>query len=513
MDSSMFLEDADLHDLDGSFDVLFGKSPRPYDTSHVRIKSTSPGHVHLRAEITNNTNVNFDAEHTSRASVVITVPDMPTNCGLAGVDCSNPTHVDNPGPTYGKPAWELQDRNHPVKVSPDDRTDDMPVDILYKVWSTGVDCANPTGYSSSVPADGVVKCIKISGFAIPRGHKAKIKVKFDFRPKDTDWPANKKPDLNFRAGFNFVLKKMFTYGYGTQYAQTFTAQDNVVGVGVGKRVTAIGGFAFVGTLPATGHTVRLFNNAAGAGISPSAPYGLCTAAPVASNVVDGDGFYFISRLGANQDDTGAPALPSGVAYVVQLCNGTTAVTARTLRNRLADKEFDEEDFNDAVNPWPASLTINHQDNKPSSGDSVRVMFSEPLAEASMCSTWGLDNTRDQNLSGVTVRIVNGTGVTNDSLIVSSVSGGACGGTFRFGAIDLGSANYVLTDVNFASSSIQWNHNGQLTVNLGGTPSGTVTPVASSVTATYTPDPLMTDPAGNTPMGTASDTPDSNHYHF
>ena len=43
MDSSMFLEDADLHDLDGSFDVLFGKSPRPYDTSHVRIKSTSPG--------------------------------------------------------------------------------------------------------------------------------------------------------------------------------------------------------------------------------------------------------------------------------------------------------------------------------------------------------------------------------------------------------------------------------------------------------------------------------------
>ena len=212
-------------------------------------------------------------------------------------------------------------------------------------------------------------------------------------------------------------------------------------------------------------------------------------------------------------DQTAPALPSGVAYVVQLCNGTTAVTARTLRNRLADKEFDEEDFNDAVNPWPASLTINHQDNKPSSGDSVRVMFSEPLAEASMCSTWGLDNTRDQNLSGVTVRIVNGTGVTNDSLIVSSVSGGACGGTFRFGAIDLGSPNYVLTDVNFASSSIQWNHNGQLTVNLGGTPSGTVTPVASSVTATYTPDPLMTDPAGNSPMGTVSDTPDSDHYHF
>ncbi len=510
MDSTMILEDVDLHNLDGSFDVLFSKSPRPYDTTYMRLKSTSPGHIHLRAEIHNNTNVNFDADHYNRASTIITVPDMPSNCGLAGVDCSNPTQQGNSGPTYGKPAWELQD-NNAVRVHPDDRGDDMPVDIQYKLWSAGVDCASPAGYSSTLPPDGVVKCIKISGYAIPRGHKAKIEVKFDFRPKDTDWLTSKKPDLNFRAGFNFVLKKMFTYNYGTQYAQTFTAQDNVVGVGVGKRVTAIGGFAFVGTLPATGDAVRLFNTPAAAGISPSAPYGSCALTPAASNIVDGDGFYFISKTGANQDDPGAPALPSGVQYVVQLCNGATPVAARTLRNRLGDKEFDEEDFNDAVNPWPASLTINHQNNAPSSGDTVRVMFSEQLSEASMCSTWGLDNNRDQNLSGVTVRIVNGSFPTNDSLIVSSVSG-ACGGTFHFGSIDLGSPNYVTTDVNFATSSIQWNHNGQLTVTLGGAPSG-ITPVASSVTAIYTPDQLMTDPAGNTPMGTASDTPDSEHYHF
>ena len=510
MDSTMILEDADLHNLDGSFDVLFSKSPRPYDTTYMRLKSTSPGHIHLRAEIHNNTNVNFDADHYNRASTIITVPDMPSNCGLAGVDCSNPTQQDHPGPTYGKPSWELQD-NNAVRVHPDDSGGDMPVDIQYKVWSAGVDCASPAGYSSTLPPDGVVKCIKISGFAIPRGHKAKIEVKFDFRPKDTDWLASKKPDLNFRAGFNFILKKMFTYNYGTQYAQTFTAQDNVVGVGVGKRVTAIGGFAFVGTLPATGDAVRLFNTPAAAGISPSAPYGSCAVTPAASNIVDGDGFYFISKTGANQDDPGAPALPSGVQYVVQLCNGATPVAARTLRNRLGDKEFDEEDFNDAVNPWPASLTINHQNNAPSSGDTVRVMFSEQLSEASMCSTWGLDNNRDQNLSGVTVRIVNGSFPTNDSLIVSSVSG-ACAGTFHFGSIDLGSPNYVTTDVNFTTSSIQWNHNGQLTVTLGGAPSG-ITPVASSVTAIYTPDQLMTDPAGNTPMGTASDTPDSEHYHF
>ena len=106
---------------------------------------------------------------------------------------------------------------------------------------------------------------------------------------------------------------MFTYGYGTQYAQTFTAQDNVVGVGVGKRVTAIGGFAFVGTLPATGDAVRLFNTPAAAGISPSAPYGSCTAAPVASNIVDGDGFYFISKTGREPGRPRSSCAPVGRA--------------------------------------------------------------------------------------------------------------------------------------------------------------------------------------------------------
>ena len=104
MDSSMILEDADLHDLDGSFDVLFQKSPRPYDTSYFRLKNTGPGHIHLRAEIHNNTNVNFDSANTNRASTIITVPDMPTNCGLGGVDCSNPTqHGSTARPTGSRP--------------------------------------------------------------------------------------------------------------------------------------------------------------------------------------------------------------------------------------------------------------------------------------------------------------------------------------------------------------------------------------------------------------------------
>jgi hypothetical protein len=135
----------------------------------------------------------------------------------------------------------------------------------------------------------------------------------------------------------------------------------------------------------------------------------------------------------------------------------------------------------------------------------------------MCSTWGLDNTRDQTLqpstgTAVTMRIVDGgSPLVNDTLVVQSVAG-ACGGTFHFGSIGLGSPSYVAGTVDFTSSKIQWNHNGQLTFTLGGTPTG-VSPVASSVTATYTPDSAMTDPAGNTPMGSASDTPGDGHYHF
>lgn len=518
IDSKMFLEDADMQNLpNNSFDVLFNKSPKPYDTSWVRLKNTGPGNIHLDTRIYNNTNVAFDAAHTNRATVYITVPDMPSNCGLgSSYDCSAPYQQGTtPDPNSGKPAFLLKDNNKPVDVHPDDKTDDMPVDIQYKPYSAGVDCTTPAGYSSTPPADGAAKCIKISGFSIKPGHSARIHAKFDFRPKGTDWPAAKNPQLYFRAGFNFKLNKYLTYGYGTPGAQTFTALDNVTAVGAGKRVTAIGGFAFIGTAPANGDTVRIFQTASAAGISTAAPYGSCNATPYGSNGVDSDGFYFISKQGSNQDDTTASNIASGYQYVVQLCDGSTPVAARTLKNKLGNQEFDEEDFNDAVNPWPASLTINHQDNTPSSGDSIKVVFSEPLSEASMCSTWGLDNTKDQTLqpsSGtpVTVRIEDG-GAGNDRLRVQSVSG-ACGGAFHFGTIDLGSAGYVAANVDFTSSKIQWNHNGLLTITLGGTPAG-ISAVASGATATYTPDSAMTDPTGNTVMGTVSDTPSPGNDHF
>ena len=58
-------------------------------------------------------------------------------------------------------------------------------------------------------------------------------------------------------------------------------------------------------------------------------------------------------------------------------------------------------------PRPMALTIKHGDGKPSNNDTVQIDWTEPLAEVTMCSTWGWDNTKDQSLTGVTIRIENG----------------------------------------------------------------------------------------------------------
>ena len=98
------------------------------------------------------------------------------------------------------------------------------------------------------------------------------------------------------------------------------------------------------------------------------------------------------------------------------------------------------------------------------------------------------------------------------MVVSSVGGGACGGVFHFGSVDLGSSAYVTSDQTFATSKIQWKHDGTLTVTLGG--SASTSSVTVPATATYTPDPALTDLAGNGITGSASHGPvggSSSHF--
>jgi len=200
-------------------------------------------------------------------------------------------------------------------------------------------------------------------------------------------------------------------------------------------------------------------------------------------------------------------LPSGVAYYVQVCDGATPVVGRAIDHKLGNNEFDEEDFTNATPPQPLRLAIDHHDGKPAKNDVIHVQFSEPLVESFLCSTWGIDNTKDQMLGppSTPVKVTiqdNAAASGNDRLVVSSVTG-ACCGVFHFGSIDLGSPGYVgAGGAVFDQSKLQWGHTGALAITLGGTPAG-VNAVNTPLTATYTPDPSLIDLDGNRIVGTAS----------
>jgi hypothetical protein len=179
-------------------------------------------------------------------------------------------------------------------------------------------------------------------------------------------------------------------------------------------------------------------------------------------------------------------------------------------HKLSNKEFVEWDMNaNPAVPRPMTLAIKHQNGKPDGNDTVQVTWTEALAEVTMCSTWGWDDTKDQTLSGVTIQIQDG-GSGNDKLVVLN-NPSLCGGTFHFGTIDLGSPNYVTSNQNFTSSKVAWNHAGTLSFTLGG--SATTMAVTDPVTAVYTPDSAMTDTSGNAPQGTASDASSGSQSNF
>jgi hypothetical protein len=61
----------------------------------------------------------------------------------------------------------------------------------YDAWlQNGSNCNTSGDYSPSLPADGAAKCIRITGFAIPKNHKAKLQLKFEIRGEDVDHPPD-----------------------------------------------------------------------------------------------------------------------------------------------------------------------------------------------------------------------------------------------------------------------------------------------------------------------------------
>jgi len=270
----------------------------------------------------------IDAANGNTLKTFVEVPAM-TNCG--GVSC--PSSVNTT-----VPAWILKGHTA-VHVHPDDKTDDMPVQFSYKASGTCTD--ETSGYTSdlnSIPSKAP-KCIRVMGFAIPKRERARFDVHFEFRWKDTPgWSSNPDSKLYFRSGFAFKSTSTVNFPVAPSVRVSYESAGLIV---AGQRVTAIGGFAFnsVGAPPPAGYLVRVFALPTDASCSIAAN----DPKVVAQDQVMGDGFFFIWKKGPSQISS-AVELPGKVKYYVQLCNGTTPVVGHSLKDKLVEKEFDQEDF-------------------------------------------------------------------------------------------------------------------------------------------------------------------------
>lgn len=241
-------------------------------------------------------------------------------------------------------AWSLKGAKA-IHVWPDDHTDDMTVQFAYKaIGDCSVDGGTYTPSLSSIPS-AAPKCIMVTGFAIPKKHRARIDLHLEFRWKESgNWAASPDPKLYFYSGFAF--KSTSTANFPNVVPSVRTSTQSAGLVAAGQRVTATGGFIFdpAGN-PAADYHVRVFSLA-----SDGSAANACAAANskvVADAKVSADGFWFIWKTGFDQLNTAAPVLPSKVQYSMVVCGpGTTpaSVAARTMSSKLPDKEFDQEDF-------------------------------------------------------------------------------------------------------------------------------------------------------------------------
>ena len=115
--------DADFRHVDG-VDALFKKDG---NLTTLRLQNTNPGTVHYQLTLKNVTGVVIDAATGSTAKTILEVPAI-TSCG--SISCPSAVHK--------RPAWMLKAAKA-VHVHPDDKTDDMPVQLSYKASGTCTD--------------------------------------------------------------------------------------------------------------------------------------------------------------------------------------------------------------------------------------------------------------------------------------------------------------------------------------------------------------------------------------
>ncbi len=339
--------DADFKALEDGFDVLFSKGA---STSVMTLRNTEPGTFHYLLSLDNESGIALNSGNGAASTSIITIPGVPAN----GVNLTIPASATG----LTNPAFTVQGWN-PVRVHPDEGHDwdhdtDLPAQVWYAYLSdtpSGLGDCLATGvvWRSGQPADGAApKCLKVTGFDLPKRKKARIDINLEFRLKNTpNWLTSQNPSVNFRAGFPFksVTSVTLDSRWGSM-AGTYPGNQITGVIGVGQSVTAVGGFVFdTNGGGISDAIVRVYNSA------PSTPNMCTTTGQVAAYTTMPDGFYFISQKGVNDASTqatGPNPLPSGVQYYIAICSvpgvGQPFWPARSIDHKLGNKEFDGEDF-------------------------------------------------------------------------------------------------------------------------------------------------------------------------
>jgi hypothetical protein len=251
------------------------------------------------------------------------------------------------------------------------------------------------------------------------------------------------------------------------------------------------------------HVVATFDKTLGSCTAP------CTSGWTLANVPSGGTLSSATISGATATlnlTEGAGAANTAVGSFTVSLSSTSGVVD-TLGNHSS---FAAQVPADKASPVPVAVTLANGNGTIAPGDTASVTFSEPLAVATVCSSWS-GNSSNQTLGGngnVTVTVTDN-GPSNDSLSSVTATSG-CGGVVHFGTVNLGSTGWLTTTNTFGGnggnmSQLDWTvATSTLKVTLGKA-SGAVGTVAGSVAATYTPDAAITDPAGNAVAGSVTAT--------
>ena len=155
---------------------------------------------------------------------------------------------------------------------------------------------------------------------------------------------------------------------------------------------------------------------------------------------------------------------------------------------------------------PTSLALingSTQTGRMQEGDSVQVIYSQPIAVASLCGG-ATNDTQTLTMPGV-VQLIDNAGTSGHDLV--TIDAPSCTGGLHFGSISMGSPDFATSAHQFSAVITYTPANRTITIVLGARNSGGPQPakVDASVTASYAPHPAMMDTTGLLITGTASST--------